>query len=60
MTSRQHALYDRYMAAFNEWNWHQAACACGPQRPCPAGVPLLERASRLQDAWNNHLSKQQR
>ncbi|MFI8769506.1 hypothetical protein ACIGN6_32005 [Streptomyces sp. NPDC053792] len=60
MSARSDDLYRRYMAAFNEWTTHVTGCSCRAEAPCEAGKPLFERFSRLQDAWNNHLTQQRR
>ncbi|MFF0199059.1 hypothetical protein ACFYT5_39785 [Streptomyces anulatus] len=49
-------LHTRYMDAHRTWAAHAADCGTCTTRPdCPAGAPLWERFTRLQDAYLTHL-----
>ncbi|MCX4657363.1 hypothetical protein OG249_36490 [Streptomyces microflavus] len=48
-------IYTRYMAASDAWSAHLKGCQCTAEQPCPAGAPLRERFSDLQDAYLTHL-----
>ncbi|MFE7948249.1 hypothetical protein [Streptomyces sp. NPDC057426] len=61
MSLRQNPLYVRYMNAFDESKGHTRTCeACQNEQACPDGTPIHERFARLQEAWNKHLTQQQR
>ncbi|MFI1293367.1 hypothetical protein ACH4VM_33820 [Streptomyces sp. NPDC020792] len=54
-------LYVRYMQAFRDATEHTAGCAaCQAGQDCPGGAPIHERFARLQDAYRESQSKQQR
>ncbi|WP_331740576.1 hypothetical protein OG323_37810 (plasmid) [Streptomyces cyaneofuscatus] len=49
-------LYARYMTASGTWRTHLKRCStCTAEERCPAGAPLWERFTHLQDAYLTHL-----
>ncbi|MFD5065153.1 hypothetical protein [Streptomyces sp. NPDC058394] len=51
-------LHARYMRAAATWRTHLDNCRpCQDSQYCPAGAPLFERFSRLQDAYNQRLRR---
>ncbi|MER6123044.1 hypothetical protein ABT173_10240 [Streptomyces sp. NPDC001795] len=62
MSARQtDDLFVRYMKAFEDSTEHAVGClACQGETPCAEGVPIHERFVRLQDAYRERQSKQQR
>lgn len=51
-------LYERYMAAAREHAVHSTTCtACQADATCASATRLLERFSRLQDAYNTQLAQ---
>ncbi|MFE7779294.1 hypothetical protein ACFU5O_36620 [Streptomyces sp. NPDC057445] len=54
-------LYVRYMRAFEASTEHTNGCGpCQAGEDCSAGQPVHERFARLQDAYRERQSKQQR
>ncbi|MFJ9472469.1 hypothetical protein [Streptomyces caniferus] len=54
-------LFVRYMKAFEDSAKHTGDCpACQGETPCAQGAPIHERFARLQDAYHERQSKQQR
>ncbi|MFF5475401.1 hypothetical protein [Streptomyces achromogenes] len=54
-------LFVRYMKAFEDSVKHTADCLdCQSGVPCAEGAPVHGRFARLQDAYNDRQSKQQR
>ncbi|WP_331734742.1 hypothetical protein [Streptomyces sp. NBC_00887] len=47
-------LHARYMRAADTWRAHREGCTtCQHGAPCSTGASLLERFTRLQDAYLN-------
>lgn len=54
-------LYTRYMNAHRAFKAHRAACGtCTDDAACEVGVPLVERFTRVQDAYRTWQSQQRR
>ncbi|MFD4764326.1 hypothetical protein ACFWOJ_37565 [Streptomyces sp. NPDC058439] len=49
-------LYTRYQQAHDTWRTHRSGCQpCRSGQHCPAGAPLSQRFTDLQDAYLRRL-----